>query len=192
MTVAERNPLVNIDGARPLTADKRHQITRFAHAAKLRTAQEEDDDHMLGGGDNKQENARLKALCGQWVAWCHTRRYYGPAPVAGTILGKLSGSSRRGMPGGPDAACGAELAAFHLAVISQPQALDRFAFEYHYLHQANRNIKVHAAKLGVSRSHWYRLIDSFTRRVYAASREIAEFQTSRPLGLAAAVDLQED
>ena len=176
----------------PNRETKLHQITRFAHAAKLRTPQEDEDDHILGGGDNKQENARLKALCGQWVAWCHTRRYYGPAPVAGTILGKLSGSSRRGMPGGPDAACGAELAAFHLAVISQPQALDRFAFEYHYLHQANRNIKVHADKLGVSRSHWYRLIDSFTRRVYAASREIAEFQTSRPLGLAAAVDLQED
>lgn len=180
--VAERRPVET----------KLHQITRFAHTARLRTAQEDEDDHILGGGDNKQENARLDALCCQWVVWCHSRRYYGPAPVSGTILGKLSGSSKRGMPGGPDAACGAELAAFHLAVISQPQALDRFAFEYHYLHQANRNIKVHAAKLGVSRSHWYRLIKSFTRRVYAASREIAEFQTSRPLGLAAPIDLQED
>lgn len=173
-------------------AERTHLATRFARPAPSRTPEEDADDVVLGGGDNKAENARLKALCGQWVFWCHTRRYYGPAPVSGTILGKLSGANRPGIPGGPDAACGAELAAFHLAVIAQPQALDRLAFEYHYLHQANRNIKVHASKLGVSRTHWYRLIDSFTRRVYAASRDIMAYQVSRPLGLAAPLDLQED
>jgi hypothetical protein len=175
-----------------MTVAERHQITRFAHAARLRTAKEDAEDLELAGGDNKEENARLRALCWQWVAWCHSRRYYGPAPMSGTILGKLSGSNRRGIPGGPDAACGAELAAFHLAVISQPKALDRLAFEYNYLHLKNKNIKVHAAELGVSRSHWGRLINSFTRRVYAASREIMAYQASRPLGLAAGVDLQED
>lgn len=171
---------------------KQHKITRFARPAKQRTPEEDAEDFELGGGDNKAENARLKSLCIQWVVWCHTRRYYGPAPVSGTILGKLSGPSRRGVSGGVDAFCSAELCAFHLAVISQPKALDRFAFEYHYLHQANRNIKVHADKLGVSRSHWYRLIDSFTRRVYAASKEIAKFNASRPLGLDAPIDLQID
>ena len=41
------------------TATQPNVYTRFARPAKLRTPEEDADDHILGGGDNKAENARL-------------------------------------------------------------------------------------------------------------------------------------
>lgn len=117
----------------------------------------------------------LNELCVAWAAWCRTRRFYGPAPLSGSLLGRLSSKNPPKLRvGGPDAPCSAELAALHLAVIAQPaSALDRRVFELHYLWSV-RNIKAASSELGISRQHWYRLLRDFRRRVHAASQEILQ------------------
>lgn len=130
-----------------------------------------------------EQDRDLDALCDAWAHWCRTRRFYGPAPMNASVLGKLSGKSQAPRePGGPDAPCSAELAALHLAVIAQPrEALDRKVFELHYLWSV-RNIKAAAAQLGISRQHWYRLLGDFRRRVYAASLAILQANSVRDPG----------
>lgn len=114
----------------------------------------------------------LHELCDAWGAWCRTRRFYGPPPLQQSLIGKLSArGSSRAQPGGPDAPCGAELAALHLAVVAQPLDLDRKVFELHYLWRV-RNVKAAARELGISRQHWYRLLREFRGRVHCGSREI--------------------
>ena len=119
-------------------------------------------------------NARdrdLDVLCEQWVAWCRTRRLYGPAPISGTVLGKLSGSTRPVVP--VDASCSAELAAFHIAYIGQPQeALDRQVFDAYYVHRV-KPIKRVADALGISRQHFYALLAAFRVRVARSAKAIA-------------------
>ncbi|MBE2262248.1 MAG: hypothetical protein IAE92_05875, partial [Burkholderiaceae bacterium] len=108
----------------------------------------------------------------QWSAWSRTRRYYAPPPTTGTILGKLSGKTRPLSTGAPDASCSASMAALHLAIIGQPRdALDTKVFMAYYGHRA-AIIKTAAASLGISRSHFYRLLHGFCTRVHAAARQI--------------------
>lgn len=114
----------------------------------------------------------LHELCDAWGTWCRTRRFYGPPPLQQSLIGKLSArGSSRVQSAGPDAPCGAELAALHLAVIAQPLELDRKVFELHYLWRV-RNVKAASAALGVSRPHWYRLLRAFRRRVTQAASAI--------------------
>lgn len=117
----------------------------------------------------------LNELCVAWAAWCRTRRFYGPPPLPSSTLGKLSPkSSSRLRSGGPDAPCGAELAALHLAIIAQPaESIGRRIFELHYLWEV-RNIKAAAATIGISRPSWYRLLKDFRRRVCKASLAILQ------------------
>lgn len=119
------------------------------------------------------ERAELHELCLDWSWWCRTRRFYVRPSLPASLLGKLRTptATRRGN-GGPDAIASAELAAFHLAVLGQPsEALDRKVFELHY-YWGVRNVKASAATLGISRQHWYRLVNDFRERAYRASREI--------------------
>jgi hypothetical protein len=92
-----------------------------------------------------------------------------------SLLGRLtSKGSGRPSHGGPDAIAGADLMAFHLAFLAQPEdALDRRVFELHYYRRV-RNVKAAAALVGVSRQHWYRLVRDCRQRVYMASRQILE------------------
>lgn len=113
----------------------------------------------------------LDMLCEQWLAWCRTRQFYAPAPISGTVLGKLSGSTRPAVQ--VDAKCSAELAAFHLAYIGQPQdALDRQVFDAYYVRRA-RPIKRVAESLGISRQHFYVLLAAFRVRVARSAKAIA-------------------
>lgn len=112
----------------------------------------------------------LDLLCEQWVAWCRTRRLYGPAPISGTILGKLSGSTRAMAP--VDARCSPLLSAFHIAYTCQPRdALDRQVFDFYYVHRV-KPIKRAADALGVSRRHFYSLLAAFRIRVANAAEAI--------------------
>ena len=114
----------------------------------------------------------LDVLCEQWVQWCRTRRLYGPAPITGTILGKLSGSSTRPMMQ-VDVACSAQLSAFHIAYTCQPRdALDRQVFDAYYVHRV-KPLKRAADALGISRKHFYSLLGSFRVRVANAAEAIA-------------------
>lgn len=114
----------------------------------------------------------LHQVCEEWVAWQRTRRLFGPKPLKGNVLGKMS--STRAMPrntGGPDAPCSAEMAAFHIAYTCQPDALDKHVFEAYYVHRI-KPVKVAASALGVSQPHFYRLLSAFRQRVSSAAQAI--------------------
>jgi hypothetical protein len=131
---------------------------------------------------DREDDRRLHEMCEAWALWTRTRRFYGPPPLAAGLLARLAGGARRmARPGGPDAPCSAEIAAFHLAVISQPpEALDRRVFELHYAWRV-RNVKAAAAALGISRQHWYALLRAFRGRAWRASREILADQRGTPV-----------
>lgn len=115
----------------------------------------------------------LHELCERWAVWYRSRRLFVRPSLPASTLGRLTRkSSGVGTPGGPDAACSAELWAFNLAYLSQPpEALDRRVFELHYYWRV-RNVKAAAAELGIGRQHWYRLVRDFRARVHRASLSI--------------------
>ena len=138
------------------------------YAAPAPASQDDDSAPVLSGQDRD-----LHALCERWVSWCFTRRLYGPKPLTGTILGRLSGCGMRPMsPDGPDAISSAELAAFHIAYTCQPDAIDKQAFDLYYLRRA-KPVKTVAGALGVSRQHFHRMVNDFRRRVAHAADAIA-------------------
>ena len=121
-----------------------------------------------------EADASLHALFVEYAAWCRSRRLFGPPPLNGSLLGKLSSKTARPSNGGADAACSAEMSAIHLAVIAQPvEALDRKVFDLHYIWNV-RSVKEAAAKLDISRAHWYRLLNSFRSRVYIGAKYIMQ------------------
>lgn len=138
------------------------------YASPAPAGQEDDSAPVLSGQDRD-----LHALCERWVSWCFTRRLYGPKPLTGTILGRLSGCGMRPMlPDGPDAISSAELSAFHIAYTCQPDAIDKQAFDLYYLRRA-KPVKTVAGALGVSRQHFHRMVNDFRRRVAHAADAIA-------------------
>ena len=140
--------------------------TTFAAASPA--GHEDDSAPALTGQDRD-----LHVLCERWVAWGVSRRLYGPKPLTGTILGRLSGCGMRPMaPDGPDAISSAELSAFHIAYTCQPNALDKQAFDLYYLRRA-KPVKTAAAALGITREHFHRLINAFRVRVANAADAIA-------------------
>ena len=97
-------------------------------------APERPDDE--GAPQLADADRNIDGLCEQWVRWCRSRRLYSPAPQLGNILGKMSGSSTRALQsGGADAHCSPELAAFHVAYLSQPDAIDKRVFQLHYVYR---------------------------------------------------------
>lgn len=120
---------------------------------------------------------RLDSLFEDWAYWAFTRRYFVPQQSAGNILANLSSKGRalRKPAGGPDAPCSTFLAALHLAIMGQPaHAIDTQVFLAYYV-QRTKNIKAACATIGpsgVSRSHFYRLLRSFCRRVEQMARRI--------------------
>ncbi|XJC73353.1 hypothetical protein ACHFCA_21610 [Delftia tsuruhatensis] len=133
------------------------------------TAPAPDDDVEPEASDEQRD---LDQLCERWVAWKATRRFYGPSPNMGSILGQLSGTRTRPLRAdGPNAACSAELAAFHLAYTCQPDALDKQVFDLYYVHRV-APVKVAASALRISRKHFYSVLGDFRKRLYCASQSI--------------------
>lgn len=132
-----------------------------------------DEDESPALGDAQRD---LDALCERWVHWCATRRLFGPSPKMGSILGKLTGTRLRPMHSyGPNAFCSADVAAFHLAYVCQPDALDKRVFDLYYVHRVTP-IKSAAAALDISRKHFYTVLADFRQRVYTAAQAIREDQ----------------
>lgn len=148
----------------------REEAPRLAAAAPAGVHPEHEDADGISA-DQLAEGNHVHQLCEAWASWCWTRRYYGKSSKPASLLGRLASKSRPINPGGPDAVCSAELHAFHLAVLAQPDALDRQVFELHYLVRP-KNIKAAAPAVGISRRHWYTLVRDFRERAYSASREI--------------------
>src|SRR5262245_11480655 len=107
-----------------------------------------DDDGSVEARE-LQEQAGIQELCVSWVHWCRTRNFYVKPSLPVSLLGRLTAKGTgRSSSGGPDAFASAELMAFHLAFLAQPEeALDRKAFALHYFHGV-RNVKAAAAELG--------------------------------------------
>lgn len=121
--------------------------------------------------EQSDEDRSLDNLCESWSRWCMTRRFYAPPARLPSVLGQLSGRSQPPKAGSQDATISAELMAFHHAYLGQPDALDKMAF-YAYYVARYRPIKLVADTLGISRSHFYRLIGDFRRRVHVAAKAI--------------------
>ena len=122
------------------------------------------------------ERLDLEALCWRWAAWAKRKGLYVRLGLSPNLLGRLrSKGPGRGKPGGgPDFDLSAQLAAFHIAFLAQPEnALDRRVFALHY-YVGVRNVKAAAAAVGVSRQHWYRLVADSRQRIHTASLQILE------------------
>lgn len=108
-------------------------------------------------------------LCTAWGAWQREAKCIEPQ----------GGRGRSGDIG--PAATYTQLLLLNDAVHRQPRtAIDRRVFELYYLHAA-RNIKCEAARLGISRQHFYRLLWAFEARVYRATTRMAASFGEQPL-----------
>lgn len=145
------------------------------------------EDDLAEVVDPAVEAAELKSrldreqLMQSYALWCRTRGFFGQPPVSTSVLGKLQKrrSAVVGEPGGPDAPCSAQMSALHLAVTAQPEdALDRRVFTLHYLYNV-RSVKEAQHVLGVSKTHWYRLLQAFCDRVISAAARIQEVNLDR-------------
>ena len=138
-----------------------------------------DTEAQHGGTDAQDHDELFEA----WSHWCATRRFYAPAPVTTSLLGKLSSKSRPMRGDGPDIPCSTSLSALHLAILGQPpESLDTQIFWAHYGARAV-SIKTVAEKLGISRQHYYRLLKGFCQRVVAVSKYIESNNTRTRDGL---------
>jgi hypothetical protein len=150
------------------TASDNHIVRRLAAPAPTSGADDEDAQAVTV----LKQQPDLHALCERWASWVRTRRLFVPPSLPPSLLGRLArkGTSRGG--DGPDAILSADLAAFHMAYLSQPsESLDRKAFELHYYWRVH-HIRVAALELGVSRQHWYRLVADFRSRTYQQSLHV--------------------
>lgn len=146
---------------------------RFAAPAPLDVDAVDADELQSPEADELRQQVDLDEMCEAWAHWCRTRRLYVRPSLPTSLLGKLvSKSPGKPSSGGPDAMNSAELAAFHIAFLAQPEdALDRRVFELHYYRRV-RNVKAAAAAVGVSRQHWYRLVADCRQRIYMASKQL--------------------
>lgn len=139
------------------------------------TAPADDEEEQGISPAELAQQPDLHELALAWASWVHTRRLYVKPSLPPSVLGRLTSrsSGRQRANGGPDAAAGAELAAFHLAFLAQPDGVGKRAFELHYLVRV-RSVKAASAALGISRPHWYRLVRESRQAIYAASRQILD------------------
>jgi len=129
-------------------------------AVKTNPLQPDPDD--LGCAETEMD-----ALFEDWAAWSRSRRFAGAFMHSSNRSDVRSNGAK-----GVGSTSLFELEAVHLGIISQPpEALDRRVFEMYYFTRPT-NIKAAAHAMGISPAHWYRLMKSFKRRAYAASREL--------------------
>jgi hypothetical protein len=150
-------------------------VIHINHALAAPAPEELEEEAALEQELLHADQPDLDELAESWAWWAHSRGMYVKPSLPVSTLGRLTTKgSGRPSSGGPDAIAGAELVAFHLAFLAQPEnALDRRVFELHYYRRV-RNVKAAAATVGVSRQHWYRLVRDCRQRIYIASRQILE------------------
>jgi len=134
-----------------------------------------ENEDISGLTDQQLRNDELiNQVCEAWAHWSRTRRFYGPPPLAASVLGKLQKRTGTLRPQDMEVPCSASLLAMHMAIVAQPpEGIDAKVFRLHYEYRV-KNVKAAAGVMGISRQHWYRLLREFRRRVYAASREILQ------------------
>jgi hypothetical protein len=141
---------------------------RNGRALRKRAA---DDEAQLQQRRN-EENARLDELCESLARWVYTRKLFGAPSGPVSLLGKLRARAGtrplKQAAGGPDAPCSSLLSALYIAVLRQPDSLDRTVFELKYFERID-SVKLAAAELKIGRQHWYTLLCEFRRRIYTVA-----------------------
>lgn len=97
------------------------------------------------------KSQRAQDLADEWVYWLHTKRFQAP-PERKHILAILSMPDTGGEP--PNARLSAEMAAFHVGVMSLPDELGR-AFVRVYCGWPNEPIKALAGDDNIGRDAYY-------------------------------------
>lgn len=112
---------------------------------------------------NDQE---LHAYCEAWREWCRTRKYC-LAPGARNILARMQPAK---VGQAPDAALSPDMQYFNMAVhaLADIDEAEASCFVEYYFYRT-KNIKVIAAKMGISRNAFYERRDRFTRKAYSMS-----------------------
>lgn len=110
----------------------------------------------------------LDALCERWVYWCRERRLYWPDSNPAAALARQGGGTRPLRHGGDLTSVSASLAAFHIAYTCQPNSLDKQVFDLYYVARV-KPVKSAAAALGIGRTHFYRVLEEFRRRLASAA-----------------------
>lgn len=111
----------------------------------------------------------LNALCEDWAAWHRSRRLFAP-PVPLNILARLV---PRKIGEVPDAICSSTLSFFNLAVLALPESVEKQTFYLYYIHRV-KNIKAVASEMGISRSAFYKRVESFREQAYRAYERMVE------------------
>uniref|UniRef100_A0A173H005 Uncharacterized protein n=1 Tax=Pandoraea faecigallinarum TaxID=656179 RepID=A0A173H005_9BURK len=62
---------------------------------------------------------------------------------------------------------------FNLAVLALPESVEKQTFYLYYIHRV-KNIKVVASEMGISRSAFYKRVESFREQAYRAYERMVE------------------
>lgn len=117
-------------------------------------------------------DAELDEMCEALAEWSASRKFYREPSLPVSVLGRLTAERRPYLGKGRNGVASAQLRALNLALAGQPKnALDRRVFELHYFERPG-SVKELAHHLAVSRQHYYRLLRSFRRRIFAAAEHI--------------------
>lgn len=114
------------------------------------------------------KDSELEGLVFDWLNWCHTRRFYAPAPqhnILAQFLPRKFGKL-------PNARNNAQLQYFNMAVNSMANMdehrADYQAFHLHYLSEQTV-VKRKAAQLGIAPRTYYDRVRRFTRKAWQLS-----------------------
>lgn len=138
-----------------MVSNRRRRELRYAA-----TAPQDDDDPAAALPDH------IKRICADLGWWVASRRLYAPNPRLQSVLGSLGRRVPSGVSSGPDACCDADMQRFYRSVMAQPDGKDKDAFILHYIARV-RTRESAARRLGVTRRHWYRLVNAFALRAHA-------------------------
>lgn len=133
---------------------------------------------------NDQE---LRAFCGEWAYWCHSKRYFAP-PVPPNILARFQKS--RTSPKEPDGPLSADMAYFNMAIhgLAEQEPDDAICFTLFYFYRF-RPIKVLAAELKIGHRTFYDRMDRFARRAQKLAATIKRVHLGNLEEMRESVDL---
>lgn len=88
----------------------------------------------------------------EWIQWADSKKFFGPPPSKNILVLLQKQNASSNPP--PDAPLSAELCAFNLAVMAQPESL-LIPFLVVYCHAGDKPTKVYADNLGIERPAFY-------------------------------------
>jgi hypothetical protein len=131
----------------------------------MRLASPAPERQERAGASNRLEST-IHNTCVEWAAWHRSRCLYGSPRRLGSVMEQLVRVPGRALYE-RDARIDPDLAAFHQAIVHSNNPAARRMFELQFLLRCN--VSSVASQVGISRTHWYRVVNDFARRAYAKS-----------------------